>query len=194
MGMADTIKARVTMRQVVEFYGFSVGRAGFIQCPFHTEKTASLKLYDDTNAFYCFGCGAHGSVIDFVMGIEHCGTADACRKLDSAFDLGLFKTYSFKERRAATQEAVKRKRVLQQREAQRDYSRQQYNKLTQYYRWLKQQKPTKETIFDMDYLDRLLDRFLLSDAIITFDADARINALLSKYKDRGEYDLQRNKY
>jgi len=193
MGMADTIKARVTMRQVVEYYGFSVGRAGFIQCPFHTEKTASLKLYDDTNAFYCFGCGAHGSVIDFVIGMERCGTADACRKLDCVFDLGLFKVSSFKEHREAIKEAAHRKDALCLKEAQRDYSRQQYNKLAQYYRWLRQQKPTKETIFDMGYLDRLLNRSLLKDDT-TFDADARINALLSKHDNRGEYDLRCNKY
>ena len=36
-------------------------------CPFHNEKTASFYVNDDKQFFHCFGCGAHGTVIDFVM-------------------------------------------------------------------------------------------------------------------------------
>lgn len=44
MKIADEIKSLVTMQQVAEFYGFQVGRSGFISCPFHTgDHTASLK-------------------------------------------------------------------------------------------------------------------------------------------------------
>src|SRR5277367_3303785 len=34
-------------------------------CPFHGEKTPSFYVYDDH--FHCFGCGAHGDAISFVM-------------------------------------------------------------------------------------------------------------------------------
>jgi putative DNA primase/helicase len=37
-------------------------------CPFHTEKTPSFTVYGDK--FHCFGCGAHGDVIDFVRKVE----------------------------------------------------------------------------------------------------------------------------
>jgi len=40
--------------------------AGFIRCPFHSEKTPSCKVFKD-NRFHCFGCGADGDVIDFIM-------------------------------------------------------------------------------------------------------------------------------
>lgn len=40
-------------------------------CPFHSEKTPSLVLYPDTQSFYCFGCGAGGDIISFIMRIEH---------------------------------------------------------------------------------------------------------------------------
>lgn len=43
-----------------------VNHAGFTACPFHKEKTASMKIYKD-NRFHCFGCGKDGDVIDFVM-------------------------------------------------------------------------------------------------------------------------------
>ena len=36
-------------------------------CPFHREKTPSFTVNDDKGFFHCFGCGAHGDVIGFVM-------------------------------------------------------------------------------------------------------------------------------
>ena len=35
-------------------------------CPFHEEKTASFVIYPD-NSYHCFGCGAHGNAIDFLI-------------------------------------------------------------------------------------------------------------------------------
>lgn len=56
------------MRAAAERYGLYIARGGYISCPFHAEKTPSLKLYDTPGrGFYCFGCGAGGSVIDFAM-------------------------------------------------------------------------------------------------------------------------------
>lgn len=38
-----------------------------IKCPFHEDKSPSLKIYTNNNRFVCFGCSARGSPIDFVM-------------------------------------------------------------------------------------------------------------------------------
>ncbi|HBC07201.1 MAG TPA: hypothetical protein DC046_06400 [Rhodospirillaceae bacterium] len=52
-------------------------------CPFHKEKTPSFHVYDDH--YHCFGCGAHGSVIDFVMETEGLEFREAVQRLaDSA--------------------------------------------------------------------------------------------------------------
>ncbi len=50
-------------------------------CPFHGEKTPSFNIYTETNSFYCFGCGAGGDVITFVMRIENLDYIEAVRLL-----------------------------------------------------------------------------------------------------------------
>ena len=66
--VAEQVKAAVPMRAAAERYGFSPDRGGYIACPFHADKTPSLKLYDRPGkGFYCYGCHTGGSVIDFVM-------------------------------------------------------------------------------------------------------------------------------
>lgn len=54
---------------------------GFIKCPFHEEKTPSCKIYKVKNNFHCFGCGAHGDIIDFVMKLHALEFGDAVRYL-----------------------------------------------------------------------------------------------------------------
>ncbi|MEJ1977353.1 MAG: DNA primase [Acetobacteraceae bacterium] len=44
-------------------------------CPFHGEKTPSFYVYDD--GYHCFGCGAHGDAIGFVMNTQGAGFMDA---------------------------------------------------------------------------------------------------------------------
>jgi len=46
-------------------------------CPFHSEKTPSFTVFPDTASYYCFGCGAGGDVITFIMNTEHLSYPDA---------------------------------------------------------------------------------------------------------------------
>lgn len=50
-------------------------------CPFHSEKTPSCTVFTDTQSFYCFGCGAGGDVITFIMGIENLEFSEAVKLL-----------------------------------------------------------------------------------------------------------------
>ena len=50
-------------------------------CPFHGEKTPSFNVYTENGSFYCFGCGAGGDVITFIMRIENLDYVDAVKYL-----------------------------------------------------------------------------------------------------------------
>ena len=50
-------------------------------CPFHSEKTPSMVVYPDTQSFFCFGCGAGGDVISFIMRIENLDYVEAVKFL-----------------------------------------------------------------------------------------------------------------
>jgi DNA primase len=59
------------------------GRDWLGLCPFHGEKTPSFTVYQGGGAgrFHCFGCGRHGSVIDYVQEALGCSTRDAIHAL-----------------------------------------------------------------------------------------------------------------
>lgn len=73
------------MPEVVRFYGLQINRSGMALCPFHEEKTPSLKLYDDH--YYCFGCGASGDCTGFVARLFDISQKEAAKKI--SYDLGL---------------------------------------------------------------------------------------------------------
>ena len=110
MNVADEVKRCLSGRQVGEFYGFEPNRAGYISCPFHHEKTASLMLYKEAGrGWYCFGCNQGGSVIDFVMALFGLSFQQAVIRLSFDFKLGLAPT------RATPQEASE---ILAERRAE----------------------------------------------------------------------------
>ena len=105
LNIYDEVRERVSTAEAARYYGYEPNRAGFICCPFHGERTPSLKLYAD--GFYCFGCGAGGSVIDFVGRLFHLDPLGAVRRLDQDFHLGL---PVGQPPTAAEREAVRRRR------------------------------------------------------------------------------------
>lgn len=95
------IKDRVSIQQIVDRYGYEPNRAGFINCPFHNEKTPSLRVYKESNSFYCFGCNTGGDIIGFVMHLFHIDFGEALVRLDNDFNLNLTNKMSSRERMAA---------------------------------------------------------------------------------------------
>ena len=86
-GIAEYIRQNVPMGDICKKYGFAVNRAGFIFCPFHREKTASLRIYTDAKGSYCFGCGQGGSNIDFVERLFNKDFKEAVKIIATAFNL-----------------------------------------------------------------------------------------------------------
>ena len=120
----DIIKSQINMIDICRTYGFNIQRGNFICCPFHNEKTPSLKLYDGNRGFYCFGCGEHGSVIDFVMRYFNLDFPKAISKLNDDFCLGLpigqridrrkqleMERLAFQRRQKAKQEEAERQQI-----------------------------------------------------------------------------------
>ena len=84
---AQTIRDSISAQEIAARYGYQPNRGGYIPCPFHAEKTASLKLHK--SGWYCYGCGKGGSVIDFVMLHESYTFAQAVKAIDESMQLGL---------------------------------------------------------------------------------------------------------
>ena len=82
-GFIQELKARNDITEIISSY-VSLKRRGRNMvglCPFHGEKTPSFNIYTETDSFYCFGCGAAGDVISFIMKIENLDYVEAVRYL-----------------------------------------------------------------------------------------------------------------
>ena len=73
MNLFGAVKDSVTTRQAAESNGLQVKHGGMCRCPFHNDKTPSMKV---DKRFHCFGCQADGDVIDFTARL----TAKGCRR------------------------------------------------------------------------------------------------------------------
>ena len=107
------------MIDVCRIYGFDIQRGNFICCPFHNEKTPSLKLYDGNRGFYCFGCGEHGSVIDFIIKYYGLSFKEAITKLNNDFNLG-FPIEGKIDKRKQIDYALQAYRMRNEQKRQRD--------------------------------------------------------------------------
>lgn len=86
---ATAIKEAVSCRQFADFIGLSVNRSGFAVCPFHGEKTASLKVYPDGRGWCCFGCHKGGDVINFASLYYGLSFKETLQRLNDDFHLGI---------------------------------------------------------------------------------------------------------
>ena len=79
----EEFKARLPL---VEIVGRHVrlsrhGREWLGLCPFHREKTPSFTVSEAKGFYHCFGCGQHGTAIDFVMTVEGLEFGQAVQRL-----------------------------------------------------------------------------------------------------------------
>ncbi len=81
----EQIAAASDIVEIISSY-FPLKRAGSefrALCPFHQEKTPSFHVSPSKQSYYCFGCGAGGTVFQFVMDYEHVDFVEAVRRLSN---------------------------------------------------------------------------------------------------------------
>ena len=85
MDLFTQVKMAVSVKEAAEYYGLEVKRGSMVCCPFHNDRTPSMKLNE--RYFYCFGCGATGDVIDLVARLFGLSSFEAAQKLAQDFGI-----------------------------------------------------------------------------------------------------------
>src|SRR5215213_8594822 len=85
-GFLDELRSRVSLADLVGRRVRLVrrGREHSGLCPFHNEKTPSFYVVEDKGFFHCFGCGAHGDAIGFIMRADNLDFIEAVERLAAA--------------------------------------------------------------------------------------------------------------
>lgn len=164
----EEIKSRINLRTVVTGYGIEINRSGFCLCPFHAEKTPSMKIYD--NGFKCYGCGEGGDMFVFVQKLFNLeNPLDAAKKINN--DFGLNVEFNHKPTR---QEFLSAKNIVRERQEFEHEEKVAINAFTEYFKILRDfnfkyapktpgEVPDKRFIEycnNMDKLDYTLNRFI----------------------------------
>ncbi|MBQ8249041.1 MAG: DNA primase [Clostridia bacterium] len=125
--IVEEIKYRCDIEEIISGY-VPLKRAGSNlngRCPFHSERTPSFTVFPATRSFYCFGCGAGGDVVTFIMKRENLDYVSALELLAARVGVEIPRdTRTYEEERG-----VKRERVLaMNREAAKFFHKSLYDK------------------------------------------------------------------
>jgi DNA primase len=81
LDIVEVVDSRVKLRKTGKNYSAC--------CPFHKEKTPSFTVSPEKQFYYCFGCGASGTALGFVMEYEHLGFVEAVESLAASAGLSV---------------------------------------------------------------------------------------------------------
>ena len=87
----DELRSRIPIAEII---GEKVklvkhGREYLGLCPFHQEKTPSFTINESKGFYHCFGCGAHGDIVKFLMDSEGLPFIEAVKKLAARVNMEL---------------------------------------------------------------------------------------------------------
>ena len=105
----------MSTKMLMEAAGISVNRQGFAVCPLHHEKTASLKVYDGSRGWWCFGCQTGGDVIDLARHLWGIDFRQAIVRIDSMFSLGIVNRQQTAQERPEEQRRIELRREEERR-------------------------------------------------------------------------------
>lgn len=131
---SQEIKSIVKMQDLFEKYGLIATGAGFYNCPFHSEKTGSMRIKN--NKFKCYGCGEFGDVIDFIVKIENLSFSESINFLCSMF--GFDNTIKLSAKRVA-----ELNRIQKDKQAQAQLDTYNKRRFYDFYNWLCEAVPPK---------------------------------------------------
>ena len=82
----------ISRADIVEVLGKRIqlkkaGREFKANCPFHDEKTPSFTVSPAKGFFHCFGCGAHGTALGFLMEYDHMSFVEAVESLAASMGI-----------------------------------------------------------------------------------------------------------
>jgi len=155
----DEIKYRNRIEDVIASY-VNLKRAGSVYqglCPFHSEKTPSFTVFPNTETFHCFGCGAGGDVISFIMRAENLEYLGAIEFLAKRAGLEMPE-----EAGGAASETVKRSRMYEMNRAAAVF----FNKML----YAPESEPAREYLKKRGLSPAAVKRFGLGFAPNSFDA------------------------
>lgn len=116
MNIFQEVKERISMPKVVSGYGIDINRSGFCLCPFHNEKTPSMKIYE--KSYKCFGCGEGGDMFTFVQNFFNLSSIyEAAKKINQDFGLNIpIETKYTKQEFESTSNIVQERKFLEEKE------------------------------------------------------------------------------
>ena len=161
------IKDRLTMRDILERYGFSAKRR--IPCPLHSGKNDNFETKG--NNWRCYSHCGSGDTISFVQRLFGLSFQDTLRKIDADFGLNIYGNHSFEEMRHShyQQQALQAKRERKKRErekAENDYwtAFDEWKRLDDNHRFYRPKSPNEElhplfveSLQKLDYQKYVLD-------------------------------------
>lgn len=188
LDIVDVIDRRVKLKKS--------GRNYTACCPFHEEKTPSFSVSPDKQFYYCFGCGAGGNAIGFLMDYERLGFPQAVETLADAAGLEVPRETSALQEQPQQQ----KKNIYTMLEKAADFYRQQLKTHSQKLRavdYLKQRGLSGEITrdFDIGYAPPGWDNLL--KALGNSDQDRQLlidgGMLIEKEEDGKLYDRFRDR-
>jgi DNA primase len=175
----EVIEAILKMTDIVDVVGRYVHltKQGHYMkglCPFHSEKTPSFTVTPEKQIYKCYGCGAGGSAVQFLMGVEGYSFVEAVRELakETGVPLGIDENAAFGEQQENTEKAALYKA---------------YELTGKFYHYLlmntAEGKKALEYLRSRGMTDKLIDTFQIGYAPLMWD-------FLAKQLEKREFDLK----
>lgn len=161
----EDILEAVNIVDGLSYYGIQVDRHDKCKCPFHGDRHPSMKIYRNTNKWYCFVCNEGGNIIDYVMKSRGLTFGESLKQIDQDFNLGLYKIKNRADPQENTedfQEYIDQAVIELEQQA-----RERYDTLCKVRRVLwKEYLESNDLQLKryIDYLDEILDDFTMKSA------------------------------